>query len=49
MEQLTREDMIDEMMEDIAFEEDDVIRRALIRFSLMTYTEVLNEYKKWME
>lgn len=49
MENLTREDMIDEMMEGIAFEEDDVIRQALIRFSLMTYTEVLEEYKKWME
>lgn len=49
MQQLTREDMIDEMMEGIAFEEDDVIRRALERFSSMTYTEVLKEYKKWME
>lgn len=49
MQQLTREDMIDEMMEGIAFEEDDVIRRALIRFSSMTYAEVLKEYKKWME
>jgi hypothetical protein len=43
---LTREDMIDEMMEGIAFEDDDTIRRALIRFSSMTYSEVLKEWKE---
>ena len=47
MENLTREDMIDEMMEGIAFEDDDVIRRALIRFSGMTMDQVKKEYKEW--
>lgn len=48
MEKLNREDMIDEMMEGIAFEEDDVIRRALIRFSGMTMEEVKKEYQEWI-
>jgi hypothetical protein len=45
---MTREDMIDEMMEGVAFEEDNVIRACLDRYSLMSYNEVLKEYKEWI-
>jgi hypothetical protein len=49
MRNLSREDMIDEMLEGIAFEDDETIRRALIRFSGMTNAEIKEEYEEWLD
>jgi hypothetical protein len=49
MSRLSREDMIDEMLEGIAFEDDETIRRALIRFSGMTNQEIREEYEDWID
>jgi len=45
---LTRQEMIDELMEGVAFEEDREIERALSRFASMSDAEIEKEYKEWM-
>ena len=45
---MTREQKIDEMMEGVAFEDDDVIDRAIHRFACMSDAEIDKEYSEWI-
>jgi hypothetical protein len=42
-------EMIDEMMEGIAFEDDATIERALERFASMSTEEITAEYREFMK
>jgi hypothetical protein len=44
--EMTKEDMIDELMEGIAFEEDYHIERALNRYAAMSFEQVKKEYNE---
>lgn len=49
MDVLTRTDMIDEMMEGVAFEEDYQVERAMAKFNSMSDEEIKKEYKRFIE